>query len=470
MASTNTSSGFDLVVIGGGPGGYVAALRAAQLGLRTALIEREQLGGICLNWGCIPTKALLHGADTLRRIRQAADLGIMVAPPSVDLEAMIGRSRGVANRLSRGVAGLLKKAKVQVFIGQACFTEGAQLQVTLADGTTHFLQTRHTILACGARARGLSSLPFDGQNIWSYRDALIPTRLPKSLLVVGAGAIGLEFASFYAALGTQVTVLEAQARVLPGGDADISAFVQRAMTHDGIAIRTASTLVKAEVSARGIRATVRGAAGDEVLEAERVLVAIGLVANTEKLGLEHTRVKLSHGLVSVDGWCATADPAIHAIGDVVGLPMLAHKAMHEGVRAAERIAGLRANETAHRAAIPACTYGHPQTACVGLSEEEARQTGVALRVGRFPLEGNGKAVAIGEAAGFVKTIFNADTGALLGAHIVGPEATELIHGFVLAQTLEATEAELMETVFPHPTISESLHESVLAAFGRALHA
>jgi dihydrolipoamide dehydrogenase len=469
MATKDTSPSFDLVVIGGGPGGYVAALRGAQLGLRTALVEREQLGGICLNWGCIPTKALLHAADTLRRIQQAAELGINVGAPSINLGAMISRSRGVAHRLSRGVAGLLKKAKVQVFNGHANFTGGEQLQVTLADGSTQVLQTRHTIIATGARARALPSLPFDGQRVWSYREALTPTSLPKSLLVVGAGAIGLEFASFYAALGTQVTVLEAQLRVLPGGDADISTFVERAMAHDGVSIRAASTLVKAEVLAQGLRATVRSVAGDEVIEAEHVLVAIGLVANTEKLGLEHTRVKLEHGLIAVDGWGATAHPGIHAIGDVVGLPMLAHKAMHEGILAAERIAGLRANETAHSAAIPACTYGHPQTACVGLSEDEARQTGVALRVGRFPLEGNGKAVAIGEAAGFVKTIFNADTGALLGAHIVGPEATELIHGFVLAHTLESTEAELMETVFPHPTISESMHESVLAAFDRALH-
>jgi len=460
---------WDVLVIGGGPGGYVAALRAAQLGLRTALVEREHLGGICLNWGCIPTKALLHASDTLRRIRGAGELGIRVAQPEIDLAAMISRSRAVANRLSRGVAGLLRKAGVQVFDGHASFTPDAQVRIAAADGGTQTLRARHTIVATGARARALPPLPFDGQRVWSYRDALAPGHLPRSLLVVGAGAIGLEFASFYAALGTQVTVLEAQPRILPTGDAEVSAFVQRALAKDGIAVKVACTLIRAEVSQRSVRATVRGAAGDEVIEAEHALVAIGLVGNTEGLGLEHTGVKLSHGLIGVDAWGATAHPGIHAIGDVTGLPMLAHKAMHEGVLCVERLAGLRAGHPAPVAPIAACTYGHPQTASVGLTEDEAKVTGAPLRVGRFPLEGNGKALAIGEATGFVKTIFNADSGALLGAHIVGPEATELIHGFVLAQGLEATEAELIETVFPHPTISESMHESVLGAFGRALH-
>ncbi|MDO8767686.1 MAG: dihydrolipoyl dehydrogenase [Burkholderiaceae bacterium] len=470
MAEKDTSTDFDLVVIGGGPSGYVAALRAAQLGLRIALVEREHLGGICLNWGCIPTKALLHASDTLRRIKQASELGISVGAPTIDLGAMISRSRGVANRLSRGVAGLLKKAKIDVLNGHASFTSGAQLQVTLPEGSTRMVKARHVIIATGARARGIPSLPFDGQHVWSYREALTPPSLPKSLLVVGAGAIGLEFASFYAELGTKVTVIEAQSRVLPGGDEDISAFVQRAMTHDGISVRTDCALIKADVLTHGVRATVRNVSGDEVIEVERILVAIGLVANTDKLGLEHTSVKLERGLISVDRWGATAQPGIHAIGDVVGMPMLAHKAMHEGILAVERIAGLRTDESAHSVAIPACTYGHPQTASVGLTEGEARKGGAIPRVGRFPLEGNGKAVAIGEAMGFVKTIFDADSGALLGAHIVGPEATELIHGFVLALGLETTEAELIETVFPHPTISEAMHESVLAAFGRALHA
>jgi dihydrolipoamide dehydrogenase len=460
---------FDVLVIGGGPGGYVAALRAAQLGLRTALVEREHLGGICLNWGCIPTKALLHASDTLRRIRHAGELGIRVSDPVIDLGTLIARSRGVADRLSRGVGGLLKKAKVQVFDGHARLAPDRQVELTLADGRMQRLAATHVIIATGARARALPSLPFDGQRVWSYREALSATELPRSLLVVGAGAIGLEFADFYATLGTRVTVLEAQPRILPSADADVSAFVERAMRKDGVAIRTACTLVDAEVGAHGVRGTVRGATGDEPLEAERVLVAIGLMGNTDELGLEHTQVRLERGLIQVDGWGLTSQPGIHAIGDVTGLPMLAHKAMHEGVRVAERIAGLHADAPALHPAIPACTYGHPQTASVGLTEEEARENSAALRVGRFPLEGNGKAVAIGEASGFVKTLFHAESGALLGAHIVGPEATELIHGFALALGLETTEAELMATVFPHPTISESMHESVLAAHGRALH-
>jgi dihydrolipoamide dehydrogenase len=462
-------SSFDVLVLGGGPGGYVAALRAAQLGLKVALVEREHLGGICLNWGCIPTKALLHGADLLRSLGHAADYGIQIDKPRVDLSKMIARSRSVAGKLSGGIGHLLKKAKVQVFMGEARFTSGEAVQVLLADGKTTELNARHTVIATGARARALPDLPFDGQRIWSYRDALQPKTLPKSLLVIGAGAIGLEFASFYAAMGTKVTVLEAQPRVLPGGDAEVSAFVEKTMARDGVAIRTGANLLRTEVTASGIRATVKKGDQQETLEAEHMLVAIGLVGNTETLGLDTTRVKRERGLIQVNAWGETAQPGIHAIGDVVGLPMLAHKAMHQGIVVAERIAGQRQTGDAPHPAIPACTYGHPQTACIGLSEDEAKAQGRALRVGRFPLEGNGKAVAIGEAAGFVKTLFDQHTGELLGAHIAGPEATEMIQGFAVAMGLESTEAELMETVFPHPTISESMHESVLAAYGRALH-
>jgi len=463
------SHNYDVLVLGGGPGGYVAALRASQLGLKTALVEREHLGGICLNWGCIPTKALLHGADMLRTLRHAGDYGIQVGEPRTDLVAMIARSRSVANRLSGGIGGLLKKAKVQVFSGEGQFASGEQVRVTMADGSIQSLQARHTIVATGARARALPDLPFDSNKVWSYRDALSAQRLPSSLLVIGAGAIGLEFASFYAALGTRVTVLEAQPRVLPGGDADVSAFVEKTMTRDGVAFHIGSTLVRAEQTPSGMRATMSGPSGEVAIEAEHMLVAIGLVGNTETLGLQTTRVKVERGLIKVNEWGETRHPGIHAIGDVVGLPMLAHKAMHQGMLVAERIAGQHRDGPAPHPAIPACTYGHPQTASIGMSEAEAKAQGRTLRVGRFPLEGNGKAVAVGEASGFVKTLFDNGTGQLLGAHIAGPEATEMIQGFAVAMGLESTEAELMTTVFPHPTISEAMHESVLAAYGRALH-
>jgi dihydrolipoamide dehydrogenase len=461
---------FDLVVIGGGPGGYVAALRAAQLGLRTALVEREHLGGICLNWGCIPTKSLLHTADTLRRIRHAGELGLKVGAPEIDFAAVMRRSRQVADRLGGGVAHLLKKAGVTVLMGRAALTPERQVEVQGTDGSVQRLQATHKILATGARPRALPSLPFDGERIWHYRDALAAQALPRSLLVIGAGAIGMEFASFYATLGTQVTLVEALPRVLPGSDADVSSFVHKAFARDGIGVRTGTTVEGATVGTDGVRVELKAGTGlTETLAAERVLIAIGLVGNTEQLGLEHTRVQVERGQVMADGWGATAEPGVHAIGDLVGAPMLAHKASHQAMACVERIAGLHADAPEPQHAVPACVYSHPQSAGVGLTEDAARERGHQLRIGRFPLEGNGKAIAIGEAAGFVKTVFDADSGALLGAHLVGPEATELIHGFTLASTLEATEAELIDTVFPHPTLSEAMHESVLAAFGRALH-
>jgi len=460
---------FDLVIIGGGPGGYVAALRGAQLGQRTALVEREHLGGICLNWGCIPTKSLLHTADTLRRIRQAGELGLSVAEPTVDFAKVMARSRGVAQRLNRGVTHLLKKAGVKVFTGNGSIAPDRRVAVRGADGATQHLQARHTILATGAHARGLPALPFDGGRVWSYRDALAATELPRSLIVVGAGAIGMEFASFYAALGTHVTVVEAQPRVLPGGDAEVSAFVQRAFERDGIVVRTSAMVEQASVEANVVHVQLQTANGPEVLEAERVLVAIGLAGNTDGLGLEGTGVQVARGQVVADAWGQTDEPGVWAIGDLTGAPMLAHKASHQGITCVERIAGLREGSDTPHALIPACTYCHPQTASVGLTEEQAMASGATLRVGRFPLDGNGKAVAIGETGGFVKTLFDASSGALLGAHIVGPDATELIQGFTLATSLETTEVELIETVFAHPTLSEAMHESVLAAFGRALH-
>lgn len=466
--SSAQSQAFDVVIIGGGPGGYVAALRAAQLKLRTALVERENLGGICLNWGCIPTKALLHSADTLRRIRHAGALGITVSEPQVDFDKVMARSRQVSQRLNRGVTHLLRKAGVTVFMGTAHIPEAGQVAITEAGGAVTQVQARNTVIATGARARELPALAFDGEHVWGYRDALAAKALPSSLIVVGAGAIGMEFASFYATLGTQVTVVEAAPCVLPASDAQVSPFVQEAMTKDGIRFLTGASVHKGAVDGDGVRLSVAQGGSTQTLHAERVLVAIGLLGNVEGLGLDNTCVVVDKGLIGVGDWGATAQPGVFAIGDVTGAPMLAHKASHEGLACIEHIAGLRSG-TQHRSPIPACVYSHPQSASVGLTEAQARARSSDIRVGFFPLEGNGKAIAIDEASGFIKTVFDAATGELLGAHLVGPEATELVHGYTIASTLEATEAELMETVFPHPTLSESLHEAVLAAYGRALH-
>lgn len=459
---------FDLAVIGGGPGGYVAALRAAQLGMATVLVEREHLGGICLNWGCIPTKSLLHAADTLRRIEGAATLGLKVARPEVDFSRVIARSREVAAQLSRGVSMLLRKAGVQVVEGSASFAAADAIEVRGPSGEQR-LAAAHTIVATGARPRALPALPFDGTRVWSYRDALQAATLPASLAVIGAGAIGLEFASFFATLGTKVTLIEAQETLLPGGDAEVSAFLLQAFERQGISVRVGARLESAEVGADAVHLELLAGGKRERLVCERVLVAIGLAPNTEGLGLEHRQVAVRPQGIDVDGWGATADSSVFAIGDVTGAPMLAHRASHQGMACAERIAGLHAGESNPAVLVPACTYCHPQTASIGLTEAQARASGHPVRVGRFPLQANGKAIAIGEPAGFVKTIFDSGTGALLGAHIVGAEATELIQGFALASTLEATEAELIETVFAHPTVSEAMHESVLAAFDRVLH-
>ena len=459
---------FDVVIIGGGPGGYVAALRAAQLKLRTAVVERENLGGICLNWGCIPTKALLHAADTLRRIQHADALGISVGQPTVNFGKVMDRSRQVSKRLNRGVTHLLKKAGVSVFMGSAQLLNAREVQCTDAKGDAQLLKAGHIVIATGASARELPMLPFDGKRVWGYRDALSAKELPKSLAVIGAGAIGMEFASFYASLGTQVTVIEAADRVLPASDADVSAFVQQSMANDGIQFLTSAKLVAAKVNEGDVELSVEQGGQLRSLRAERVLVAVGLAGNTAGLGLEHTAVSLDRGIIATGAWGATSEPGVFAIGDVAGLPMLAHKASHEGLACIEHIAGLRTGAQAHPV-IPACVYSHPQSASVGLTEAQARERGLDVRVGKFPLEGNGKAIAIDEATGFVKTLFDAVTGELLGAHLVGAEATELVHGFTLASSLEATEAELMETVFPHPSLSEAMHEAVLAAYGRALH-
>lgn len=466
---TQQEVSFDVAIIGGGPGGYVAALRAAQLGMKTVLIERENLGGVCLNWGCIPTKALLNSADLLRGIRDAAAHGIAVSTTSVDINQMVSRSRQVVQRLNRGVEHLLKKAGVRVVMGEARIESPGELGVTSRDGSVSAVRATHIIVASGARARELPILPFDGDRVWSYRDALKASSVPDSMVVVGAGAIGIEFASFFATLGTKVTVVEAATRILPSSDADVSDFMQQALIEQGIHVITEARLVSgmAQSSTVGLEYEQKGKRLS--LEADRVLVAVGLVGNTEGLGLETLGVTVQSGLISVGDWGATTAPRVYAIGDVTGPPMLAHKASHDGVACVEHIGGLR-DGTQASTPIPMCVYSHPQSASVGLTEEQARARGRELRVGRFSLEGNGKAIAIGQTSGFVKTIFDAGSGELLGAHMVGPDVTELVHGYAIASTLETTESELMETVFPHPTLSEAMHEAVLAAYGKALHA
>jgi len=461
---------FDLLVIGGGPGGYVAAIRAAQLGMKTALVEKAQLGGVCLNWGCIPTKALLRSADVLRMVRGAAQFGVKAQPPEADLPAMVARSRAVAAQLNKGVTGLLKKNGVQVFTGHARLQGGGTVAVTGEGGATQVLRAAHIVLATGARARQLPQLPADGQSVWTYREALTPPACPKRLLIVGAGAIGIEFASFYRAVGAEVTVVEMAPRVLPLEDEEISTQVAASLQKDGIQVHTQVALEQATRVGGAWQLTLRPQGGGSALQAQAdvVLVAAGIVGNVEDLGLEKTRVQVEKTHIVTDAQCRTAEPGVYAIGDVAGPPWLAHKASHEGVLCVEHIAGLHPHALdPHR--VPACTYSHPQVASVGWTEAQARAAGRAVKVGKFPFSANGKAIAMGETKGFAKVVFDAASGELLGAHMVGEEVTEMIQGFAIAQSLETTEAELMATIVPHPTVSESMHEAVLAAYGRALH-
>lgn len=454
------SDEFDLVVIGSGPGGYVAAIRAAQLGLKTAVVEREQLGGICLNWGCIPTKALLRSAEIKHYLDNASAYGLSVENPGFDLAAITKRSRKVAAQLNAGVKGLLKKNAVTVVEGAATLASATSVKV--GDRT---LAAKNVIIATGARARELPQLAADGARIWTYRHALVPPAMPSKLLVIGSGAIGIEFASFYHDLGAEVTVVEMVDRILPAEDAEISAFVEKSLTRQGLTIRTATSVDDIQPHAEGVVASI----GGEQQQFSHVIVAIGIVPNTEGLGLAELGVALDRGHIQTDEWGATNVPGLWAIGDVAGAPWLAHKASHEGIVAVERIAGVDGARPMDKSNIPGCTYSRPQVASVGLSEEKAKAAGHEVRVGRFPYIGNGKAIALGETEGLVKTVFDATTGALLGAHLVGAEVTELVQGFVIARQLETTEAELMETIFPHPTLSEMMHESVLDAFGRVIH-
>lgn len=461
---------YDLIVLGSGPGGYVAAIRAAQLGLKTAIVERELLGGICLNWGCIPTKALLRSAEVFHQMQHAKDYGLVAEKISADLDAVVKRSRGVAKQLNQGVTHLMKKNKIAVHMGEGRLTGAGKLTVTDKDGKKTELAAKNIIVATGARARDLPFAKADGKRIWTYRHAMTPAEMPKKLLVIGSGAIGIEFASFYNDLGAEVTVVEMLDRIVPVEDADVSAFLEKALKKQGMTIMTGAGISKLDVGANGVKATLKDKAGKEsVSEFSHVIVAVGIVPNTEDLGLKELGVAMDErGFLKTDAACRTNVAGVWAIGDITAPPWLAHKASHEGVIAAEAIAGKHPHAM-DPLNIPACTYCHPQIASVGLTEAKAKEAGYQVKVGNFPFIGNGKAIALGEPEGFIKTVFDAATGELLGAHMIGAEVTELIQGYTIGKTLETTEAELMETVFPHPTLSEMMHESVLAAYGRALH-
>jgi len=461
---------FDVAVIGGGPGGYVAAIRAAQLGLRTVVIEREHLGGICLNWGCIPTKALLRTAEVLRLAQHGAEFGIKTSGVSFDLAKIVARSRQVANKLASGVAYLLKKHKVTVISGTARLKAKGVVVVTGNDGKPLAeVEAKHIIIATGARARVLPGLEPDGKLVWTYKEAMIPDALPKTLLVVGSGAIGIEFASFYNALGVKVTVVEIVDKILPFEDDEISALARKSFEKQGFTIHTGAKVDKLEKGKDSVTATLALKDGKtQTQEFDRVIVAAGIVGNVENIGLEELGIKTDRTHIVVDEFSRTGVPGVYAIGDVAGPPWLAHKASHEGIICVEKIAG-RSPHPLNVRNIPGCTYSHPQVASIGITEAMAKKDGREVKVGRFPYQGNGKAIALGEPEGLVKTIFDAKTGELLGAHMVGAEVTELIQGFGVAKTLETTEAELMETVFPHPTLSETMLESVFDAYGRVIH-
>ena len=470
MADTH----YDVIVLGSGPGGYVAAIRCAQLGLKTAIVERELLGGICLNWGCIPTKALLRSAEILHYAQHASAYGLKLAGSiEADLEAVVKRSRGVAKQLNQGVTHLMKKNKIAVHMGEGTLTGPTTLTVK-SDKGEEKLTAKHVIVATGARARDLPFAKADGKRVWTYRHAMTPPEMPKKLLVIGSGAIGIEFASFYNDMGCDVTVIEMLDRIVPVEDADVSAFLEKSLVKQGMTIMTGAGVEDIKVSDKGVTARIKAKDG-KVSETEfsHCIVAIGIVPNTENIGLDKL-VELDRGFIQIDPYGRTKAKGLWAIGDCTPGPWLAHKASHEGVTTAEAIAQELGNKDVHphplnRGNIPGCTYCHPQIASVGLTEAKAKETGYTVKAGTFPFIGNGKAIALGEAEGFVKTVFDAKTGELLGAHMVGAEVTEMIQGFVVGKTLETTEAELMQTVFPHPTISESMHESVLAAYGRALH-
>lgn len=459
---------FDLIVIGAGPGGYVAAIRASQLGQKVAIIERENLGGICLNWGCIPTKAMLRSAEVFHLMHRAKEFGLSAGTIGYDLDAVVARSRGVAKQLSGGIGHLMKKHKVTVFMGNATLPKAGEVVVSTDKGAQS-LTANNIILATGARARELPGLEADGDLVWTYRHALQPKRMPKKLLVIGSGAIGIEFASFFNTLGADVTVCEVMDRVLPVEDAEISAFAKKAFVKQGMTILEKTTVKKLDRKPGiGVTAHLEDAKGVTTADFDTVISAVGIIGNVEGLGLEALGVKIDRTHVVTDEYCRTGVAGLFAIGDIAGAPWLAHKASHEGVMVAELIAGAHPHPI-KPGSIAGCTYCYPQVASVGLTEARAREAGFDIKVGRFPFIGNGKAIALGESEGMIKTIFDAKTGELLGAHMIGAEVTELIQGYVIGRALETTEEDLMNTVFPHPTLSEMMHESVLDAYGRALH-
>ncbi len=474
-------SSYDVMVIGGGPGGYVAAIRAAQLGLKTAVVERAHLGGICLNWGCIPTKALLRSAEVFHYARHAENYGLKIKGTDFDIADIVKRSRGVSGQLNNGVGHLLKKNKVDVIFGEAKIVKPGQIQVgapvkpprdnplppkgALGEGV---YSAKHIIVATGARPRVLPGIEPDGEQVWTYFEAMVPKTMPKSIIVMGSGAIGVEFASFYRTLGAEVTIVELLPQILPAEDAEIAALARKSFEKQGIKIITGVKVEKVEKGRNGITAHIDDGKGKQKISAEKLISAVGVIGNIEGLGLDTLGVKTDRGVIITGPFGKTNVPGIYAIGDVAGPPMLAHKAEHEGVICVEAIAGKKPHGL-DKAKIPGCIYCHPQIASVGLTEQAVKEKKLDVKIGRFPFLANGKAIALGEQEGLVKTIFDAKTGKLLGAHMIGAEVTELIQGFVIAMNLETTEEELMHAVFPHPTLSEMMHESVLNAYGRAIH-
>jgi dihydrolipoamide dehydrogenase len=468
-----TNSEYDLIVVGGGPGGYVAAIRGAQLGMKVILIEGEHLGGICLNWGCIPTKALLRASEVHHIVKNLDEFGFSAKEISFDISKVVKRSRNVAKQLSNGVEHLLKKNKVELLngFGKILDKNGQLRNVEVKDKNGNVLNVagKNVIIATGARARSLPNIEPDGNAIWTYREAMVPNDLPKSLLIIGSGAIGVEFASFYNDMGVDVTLVEVLDRILPVEDHEISTFAKKMFIKQGIKIKTSSKVLGVKKDATGIDVSIDTNGGVDTLKVDKVILAVGIIANTEGIGLEKTKIKTERGHIVIDQWCETDEPGIFAIGDVTGGPWLAHKASHEGVVCVEKIAGIKGVHPLNTHNIPGCTYSRPQIASVGMTQAEAESDGYEVKIGKFPFMGNGKAIALGEMEGFVKTVFDSKTGELLGAHMIGAEVTEMIQGYTVARTLETTEAELLSTVFPHPTLSEMMHESVLDAYGRAIH-
>ena len=458
---------YDMIVIGSGPGGYVSAIRGAQLGLSVAIVERENLGGICLNWGCIPTKAMLRSSEVFHLMERAKEFGLAAEKISYDLDAVVKRSRGVAKQLNTGVGHLMKKNKITVVMGEATIPGKGRVSVKTDKGTEE-LSAKNIVIATGARARELPGLEADGKRVWTYRHALVPPHMPKKLLVIGSGAIGIEFASFYSTLGADTTVVEVMDRILPVEDEEIAKIAKKSFDKQGMKIREKTTVTKLDRAEGKVTAHFEKAGKTETEEFDTVICAVGIVGNTEGLGLEALGVKVERTHVTTDPYCRTGVDGVYAIGDIAGAPWLAHKASHEGVMVAELVAGGHPHPIKPNS-VAGCTYCQPQVASVGLTEARAKEQGYEVKVGKFPFIGNGKAIALGEAEGFVKTVFDAKTGELLGAHMIGAEVTELIQGYIVGRQLETTEAELMESIFPHPTLSEMMHESVLDAYGRAIH-